>query len=136
MVNKAILIGNVGRDPEVREFDGGSKVANFSLATTERGYTTRDGKVVDEKTEWHNITCWGGLAGVVEKYVNKGDRLYIEGKLRTRKYTDKDGVDKYATEINVDTLQMLGGGKSSGNSDYTASPAPSSNNPDDEDLPF
>ena len=106
-VNKVILLGHVGQDPTVKNFDNDGVVANLSLATTERGYTTKNGKVVDERTEWHNLSVWGGLAKVVEQYVKKGDQLYVEGKIRTRTY-DKDGVKMYATDINVDNLQMLG----------------------------
>ena len=87
-VNKVILIGNAGRDPEVRYLDNGVAVATFTLATSERGYTLQNGTQVPERTEWHNIVLWRGLAEVAEKYVRKGDKLYIEGKLRTRSYDD------------------------------------------------
>ena len=107
-VNKVILLGNVGKDPEIKYFDNDRAVANFSLATTERGYRTTNGIDVPEKTEWHNISVWGGLAKVVEQYVKKGDPLYIEGKIRTRSYDDKTGVKRYITEISVDNLEMLG----------------------------
>ncbi len=107
-VNKVILLGNVGKDPEVKYFDNDRAVANFSLATTERGYRTTNGIDVPEKTEWHNISVWGGLAKVVEQYVKKGDPLYVEGKIRTRSYDDKTGVKRYITEISVDNLEMLG----------------------------
>lgn len=106
-VNKVILVGNVGRDPEVRYLEKDVAVANFPLATTERGYKTSAGVEVPDRTEWHNIVCWRGLATVVERYVKKGTQLYIEGKLRTRSY-EQDGVKKYTTEIFVDELQMLG----------------------------
>ncbi len=108
MINKVILVGNVGNDPEVRYFDNDSAVANFSLATTERGFTTRDGKEIPEKTEWHRIVVWRGLAKVVESYVKKGTQLYIEGKLRTRSYEDANGVTKYTTEIYADDIKLLG----------------------------
>ena len=107
-VNKVILVGNVGKDPEVKYFDNDRAVANFSLATTERGYRTSGGIDVPEKTEWHNITCWGGLAKVAEQYVKKGDPLYIDGKIRSRSYDDKNGVKRYITDIHVDNLEMLG----------------------------
>jgi single-strand DNA-binding protein len=107
-VNKVILIGNVGKDPEVRYLDNNVAVASFPLATTERGYTTRDGQVIPDRTEWHNITVWRGLAQVAEKYVKKGTQLYVEGKLRTRSYEDKDGVKKYFTEVYTENLQLLG----------------------------
>jgi single-strand DNA-binding protein len=107
MINKVILVGNVGKDPDVRYFDNNEGVANFPLATTERGFTTRDGKEIPERTEWHNITAWRGLAKVAESYVRKGTQLYIEGKLRTRSY-EQDGVTKYTTEVIADTLKLLG----------------------------
>ena len=100
-----MLIGNAGKDPDVRN-TGGGKVANFTLATTER-FKGRDGQQ-QEKTEWHNIVVWGNLADVVENYVRKGSQLYVEGKLQTRKYTDSQGNDRYITEINVASLQLLG----------------------------
>ena len=107
MINKVILVGNVGKDPDVRYFDNNEGVANFTLATTERGFTTRDGKQIPERTEWHNITAWRGLAKVAESYIRKGTQLYIEGKLRTRSY-EQDGVTKYTTEVIAETLKMLG----------------------------
>lgn len=107
MINKVILVGNVGKDPDVRYFDNNEGVANFPLATTERGFTTRDGKQIPERTEWHNITAWRGLAKVAESYIRKGTQLYIEGKLRTRSY-EQDGVTKYTTEVIAETLKMLG----------------------------
>jgi single-strand DNA-binding protein len=107
-VNKVILIGNVGKDPEIRYLDNNVAVANFTLATTERGFTSREGQQVPDRTEWHNIVAWRGLAQVIEKYVKKGTPLYIEGKIRTRSYDDKDGNKRYITEIFVDNLQMLG----------------------------
>lgn len=107
-VNKVILIGNVGRDPEVRYIDNNVAVANFSIATTERGYTSRSGQVVPDRTDWHNIVAWRGLATVIEKYVKKGSPLYIEGKLRTRSYDDKDGNKRYVTEIYAENIELLG----------------------------
>ncbi|NLZ19612.1 MAG: single-stranded DNA-binding protein [Bacteroidales bacterium] len=111
-LNKVMLIGNVGRDPNVRYLEGnnpgsqGRKVATFTLATSER-YRDRSGET-RENTEWHNIVAWGQPADVCERFVRKGTQLYIEGRLRTRKYTDAQGMEKYTTEINVDTLQLLG----------------------------
>jgi single-strand DNA-binding protein len=107
-VNKVILVGNVGKDPEVRYVDQNTPVANFTLATTDRGYTTQSGTVVPERTEWHNIVVWRGLAKVVEGYVRKGTSLYIEGKIRTRNWTDQNGATRYTTEIYADELQLLG----------------------------
>ncbi len=107
-VNKVILIGNVGKDPEIRYFENDRAVANFPLATTERGFTTSSGQQIPERTEWHNVVIWGGLAKVAENYVKKGTQLYIEGKLRTRSWDDKDGNKRYTTEVYVDNLQLLG----------------------------
>lgn len=106
-VNKVILVGHVGRDPEVRYLDRNVAVATFPLATTERGYTTQGGTQVPERTEWHNIVAWRGLAEVAEKYVRKGTQLYVEGKLQTRSW-EKDGIKRFTTEIVVETMQMLG----------------------------
>lgn len=106
-VNKVILIGNVGKDPEVKYLDKGSAVANFTLATTERGFKTASGQEIPEKTEWHNITAWRGLAEIAEKYIKKGSKLYIEGKIRTRSYDDASGNKKYVTEIIADSIEML-----------------------------
>ncbi len=105
-VNKVILVGNVGKDPEIRHLDSGVSVANFPLATSE-SYTAKNGEKVTT-TEWHNIVLWRGLAEVAEKYVTKGRQLYIEGRIRTRNYDDKDGNKRYITEIYGDTMQMLG----------------------------
>ncbi len=105
MVNKVILIGNVGKDPEVRYIDNDVPVAHFPLATSET-YRTRDGEKVTQ-TEWHNIVLWRGLARVAENYVKKGHALYIEGKIRTRSYEDRDGNKRYITEIVADNMQML-----------------------------
>lgn len=105
-VNKVILIGNVGKDPETRHLEGGNTVSRFSLATSEV-YKNKDGEKITS-TEWHNIVLWKGLAEVAEKYVKKGSQLYIEGRIRTRSYTDQEGNTKYTTEIIGDTMQMLG----------------------------
>jgi len=106
-VNKVILIGNVGKDPEVRYLDTGIAVATFSLATSDRAYTLANGTQVPERTEWHNLVLWRGLAETAEKYVHKGDKLYVEGKIRTRSYDDQAGVKRYVTEIFVDNMEML-----------------------------
>ena len=108
-LNKVMLIGNVGRDPEVRYLDGQSgnaKVATFTLATTER-YRDRNGET-RENTEWHNIVAWRNTADVVERFVRKGTQLYIEGRIRTRAWDDQTGNKRYTTEIIADTLQLLG----------------------------
>lgn len=106
-VNKVILLGNVGKDPEVRYLDSGIAVATLSLATTDRAYTLSNGTQVPERTEWHNLVLWRGLAETAEKYVHKGDKLYIEGKIRTRSYDDQTGAKRYVTEIFVDNMEML-----------------------------
>lgn len=105
-VNKVILVGNVGKDPEVRHLDNNVAVANFTLATTERGYTSRNGTEIPEKTEWHNIVVWRGLATLAENYIKKGMKLYIEGKIRTRSWEDQNGVRKYTTEIFADNIEL------------------------------
>ncbi|MBT5273795.1 MAG: single-stranded DNA-binding protein [Flavobacteriales bacterium] len=110
-VNKVILIGNLGKDPEVRYLDNGVAVANFSLATTEN-YKNKEGERVSQ-TEWHNIVLWRGLAEVAEKWLKKGSSVYVEGKIRTRKWEDKDGNTRYSTEILGDNMTMLGGKPSS-----------------------
>lgn len=106
-VNKVILLGNVGKDPEVRYLDSGIAVATFPLATSDRAYTLANGTQVPERTEWHNLVLWRGLAETAEKYVHKGDKLYIEGKIRTRSYDDQTGAKRYITEIFVDNMEML-----------------------------
>ena len=106
-VNKVILLGNVGRDPEVRYLDTGVAVATFPLATSDRAYTLANGTQVPERTEWHNLVLWRGLAETAEKYVHKGDKLYVEGKIRTRSYDDQGGIKRYVTEIFVDNMEML-----------------------------
>lgn len=106
-VNKVILIGNLGNDPEVRYLESGQAVANFSLATN-RAYTTKDNERREE-TEWHRVVLWGKLAEIAEKYLAKGRTIYVEGRLRTRQWTDQNGVEKYTTEIVGETMTMLGG---------------------------
>lgn len=107
MINKVILVGNVGADPEVRALESGVKVARIRLATTER-YTDRQTNETKEQTEWHTITLWRNLADVADKYVRKGSQLYIEGSLRTREWTDKDNQKRYTTEIVASELKLLG----------------------------
>ncbi len=106
-VNRVILVGNVGQDPRVKYFDTGSAVATFPLATTDRGYTLANGTQIPERTEWHNIVASNRLAEIVDKYVHKGDKLYLEGKIRTRSYSDQSGAMRYITEIYVDNMEML-----------------------------
>jgi single-strand DNA-binding protein len=145
-INKAILVGHVGNDPEVRHLEGGTPVANFNLATSET-YTNKSGEKVTQ-TEWHHIVIWRGLAEVVEKYVKKGAQLYIEGRIRNRSWDDKDGNKRYITEIVADTMQILGKRSETQNdgsnsaSDVSNNHAPaskqeSSSIPEQEDdLPF
>ncbi len=106
-LNKVMLIGNVGAEPDIRYVDQGVPVASLTLATTRRGYTLANGTVVPEQTEWHNVLLWRKLAETVEKYVHKGDKLFIEGSLRTRSYDGKDGIKRYRTEIWADNMEML-----------------------------
>lgn len=106
-INKVILLGNVGNDPEIRESNGG-KFATFRLATTDKAYARKDGTQVPERTEWHSIVVNGSIVSVVERFVKKGTKLYIEGKLRTRKYTARDNTERYVTEIYLENMELLG----------------------------
>ena len=106
-MNKIMLIGNVGREPDVRYFDKDQPIVTFPLATTERGYTLQNGTQVPDRTEWHNIVLYRGLAKVAEKYVHKGDKLYIEGRLRYVTFNDKQGIKRTATEIWAENMEML-----------------------------
>ena len=111
-MNKCILKGNVGQDPRITTFKDGGKVAQFTLATTERGFKTKDGRDIPEETQWHNIVVKRtGLAGVCEQYVKKGTPLLIEGKIQTRSYQDNAGQTRYVTEIIVEEMELLGGQK-------------------------
>jgi single-strand DNA-binding protein len=134
-VNKVILVGNLGKDPEITNIGNDVKKAAFSLATSE-SYKNKDGNKV-EQTEWHNIIVWRGLADVAEKYLHKGSKIYLEGKIKYRSYDDKDGNKRYITEITGDTFTMLDtkGGQDNGNN----TPPPSvdiPNNGPEDDLPF
>ena len=138
-MQKVILIGNLGKDPEVKSFENGGKLANFNVGVTERGYKTKEGKEIPDHTEW--FTCsvrQSGLVGVVEQYLKKGNKVYVEGKLRTREY-EKDGQKKYLTELMVDSLELLTPkGEGSGQS-APAQPQPSqpaSQQPENDGLPF
>lgn len=106
-MNKVMLIGNVGKDPDVRYYDADQAVAQFPLATTERGYTLQNGTKVPDHTDWHNLVVWRGLAKVVEKHVHKGDKLYVEGRIRYRSYDDPKGQRRYVTEILVENMELL-----------------------------
>lgn len=156
-LNKVTLIGNLGNDPEIRTTTGGNKVANFSLATT-RQWNSASGEK-QEKTEWHKCIAWNqgsrgtGLADIVERYVKKGDKLYVEGRIEYRQYQDKENQTRYVTEINVREILLLGGrGGGAGADSEGASPArakaaaggkggdfeefPNALEPEDDDLPF
>jgi len=134
-VNKVILVGNLGKDPEVRSLESGAKVASFSLATTE-SYKNKDGQRVDQ-TEWHNIVMWRGLAEVAEKYLKKGGQIYLEGKIRTRTWDDKDGNKRYTTEIIADTFTMLGAKREDAPQVINGpEPTPPAAPGPDDDLPF
>ncbi len=127
MINRVTLLGRVGKDPEVRAIPSGINVANFSIATTET-WKDKDG-TKQEKTEWHNCQAWRGLADVIGKYAKKGDLIYVEGKIQSRKY-DKDGVTHYATDIVVSEMKMLGGKKDGAQASGGAS------SDEDSSLPF
>jgi single-strand DNA-binding protein len=145
-LNKVMLIGNLGKDPEVRYTASGQAVASFSLATSEK-FKNRNGEM-EERTEWHNVVLWGRQAEIAGEYLSKGKTVYIEGRLQTRKWQDKDGRDRWTTEIVGDRMQMIGskgeggggrqgGGKASGDEGGYSQPTydPPSFNPDD-DIPF
>lgn len=134
-VNKVILIGNVGRDPEVRYIDNGIATATVSLATTTRGYTLPNGTQVPERTEWHRILLWRRLAEVVEKYVHKGDKLYIEGEIRSRSYTDQKGQAHNVVEIWANNMEMLTPRPQSAPSSQ-APATPASPTPETDEPPF
>lgn len=146
-VNKVILIGRLGKDPEVRHLESGTAVANFTMATTE-SYRDRNTGERKDITDWHNIVLWRGLADVAEKYLKKGNLVYIEGKLKTRSWEDKEGGTRYTTEVVADNMTMLGGKPSegTGEADYrqeaktpvqeAAGPNLNAVNDDTDDLPF
>lgn len=121
-LNKVMLIGNVGQEPVVRYLDSGVCVATFSLATTERGYTLQNGTQVPERTEWHNVVVWRKQAEFVEKYVHKGDKLYVEGKIQSRSYDDKQGVRRYVVEIMSDVVDLLTSRQTTPQQTQSASP--------------
>lgn len=130
-VNKVILIGNLGKDPEQRFMPNGKAVVNFSIATSEQ-WTDKQTGDKKEATEWHNVVAYDRLAEIIAKYLTKGSTAYIEGKLRTRKWQDKEGRDRYTTEILANELQMLGGKEKAR---PAAAPASAPSDPDD-DIPF
>jgi len=138
-INKVILVGHLGKDPEVRHLDGGVSVASFPLATSET--YTKDGKKV-EQTEWHNVVMWRGLADIASKYLQKGKLVYIEGKLRTRSFEDKEGNKKYTTEVVAENFTMLGrksdfeGSGNAGMAKPEEQPVDFGESAPDDDLPF
>src|SRR5690554_4326576 len=133
-VNKVILVGNLGKDPEVRHLESGAVVANFPIATTET-YKDKNGNR-QEQTEWHNIVLWRGLAEIAEKYLRKGNQVYIEGKLRSRSWEDKEGNTRYITEVIGENLTMLGGRPNSSDSSISATATPENNNDTSLDTPI
>lgn len=142
-VNKVILVGNLGRDPEVRYMPSGDAVANLAIATSSK-YKNKAGELVEE-TEWHRVTLFGRTAEVAGEYLKKGKSVYIEGRLKTRKYTDKDGVEKYATDIIANEMQMLGGREGGGEAPAPRAPAAATRQAPaagggfddmDDDIPF
>ena len=140
MVNKIFLLGRMGKDPVVKNFDNGGKIAEFTVATDD-SYKDKQGDKV-EQTDWHNVKVSGKLADVAEKYLKKGSLIHVEGKVKTRSYDDKDGNKRYVTEVVCESFKMLGDKKDSGNSDYTA-PATKKDEEfngnkqgADDDLPF
>ncbi len=160
MINKVILVGNVGQDPDVRSFDGGVKVARLRVATTERIYD-QSTKTYKDHTEWHTVTLWRGLADVADRFVRKGSQIYIEGKIRSREWIDKDNIKRTGIEILADEMKLLGrksesatpvgqysggGNMGAGNSSVTPAPhptsysepvtQPSSTSIEEDDLPF
>ena len=146
-VNKAILVGNVGKDPEVRHLDGGTSVAKFTLATSD-AYKNKSGELV-KTTEWHNIVAWRQLCELAEKYIRKGSQIYVEGKITNRQYDDKDGNKRYITEIVADNIRLLGRKEDSPYSPATNGqgrvqtetapahlPEEADHSPEGDDLPF
>lgn len=140
-LNKVMIIGNLGRDPEVRYTASGSAVAGFSVATTEK-FKNKNGEW-EERTEWHNVTLWGRLAEIAGEYLAKGKTVYVEGRLQTRKWQDRDGRDRYTTEIVGEKMQMLSGRgegpQGGGRGGRQESPEPSYDEPvfnPDDDIPF
>lgn len=146
-VNKVIIVGNLGRDPETRSFPNGDQVTNVTIATTDR-YKDKATGEAKEITEWHRVSFFGRLAEIAGQYLRKGSKVYVEGSLRTRKWTDKDGIEKYSTEIRADSMQMLGSKQDGGERSAAAprpqtttnqnQPAPSGSGFDDmdDDIPF
>ena len=142
-VNKVIIVGNLGRDPETRYMPSGDAITNIAVATTDSWKDKATGEK-KEQTEWHRVSAFGKLAEIVGQYLKKGSQVYIEGSLRTRKYTDKDGIERYATEIRADGMQMLGSAPGNGKDKQERNSEPPSSRPQystpnhfvDYDIPF
>ncbi len=137
-VNKVILLGNLGKDPEIRTLESGAKLARISIATNEY-FKNKSGETV-ERTEWHNVVLWYQKAELAEKFLRKGSQVYVEGRIRTRQWDDKEGNKRYTTEIVADVINLLGG-KPAGTGDSTAqmpdtAPKDQDNLPEEDDLPF
>ena len=140
-INKVIIVGNLGADPETRYMPSGSAVTNLSVATSEQWKDKQSGEQ-KERTEWHKVAMFNRLAEVAAEYLRKGSQVYIEGKLRTRKWQDRDGNDRWTTEVIADEMQMLGGRGGGGSAPMASDPGPSSAPPQppaddfDDDIPF
>ncbi len=135
-INKVILVGNVGKDPEVRYIDNNVPVATITVATSERAYKTSNGTEIPERTEWHNVVLWRGLAEIAEKYVRKGTQVYIEGKIKTRSWADQTGAKRYSTEIIADNMELLGRRGESAPVSSSSAQAPSSSQTSPAEDPF
>lgn len=149
-INQVMIIGFIGDEPKINTTQAGRKVASFAVATTEKGYTSQNGTTYPDRTEWHNVVLWGKLAEVAEKYLHKGSSVFVQGKMRTRSYDDKNGVKRYITEIDADVMQILDrkdNNSNQGNQQavsvqqpqqaYAVPNSPSSNKKEaDDDLPF
>lgn len=137
-LNRATIIGNVGKTPEVRTLQSGTKVATFSMATTEPAYTTQNGQQVEARTEWHNVVAWAGLASIVERYLQQGTQVYVEGKIRYRTYDNQQGEKRYITEVVAENIVLL---KKGGDNQQPVQPQqqaapPTQQQGKDDDLPF
>lgn len=139
-INRVTLLGHLGKDPESRVLDNGKKVASFTIATTERAFKTASGVEIPERTDWHNIIAWGGPAEIADKYLFKGAKVYVEGKLKSRSYTDNAGAKKYVTEVFVETIELLDARKQGATQetqqDHTANIPQQEYNSNPDDLPF
>ena len=135
-MNRVLLIGNVGREPEIKYYEADQCVASFTFATTERGYTLPNGTVVPDRTDWHNIVLFKALAKYAEKYIHKGDKLYIEGRIRYRSYDDKKGMRRYVTEIYGDNLEWLAASRKNENISEVKVDDSADDTSDDTKLPF